>query len=158
MIGVVCGCWRARQVSNREGMLLAAVSNAGCCRQRFRVRLTSHPSGVSSAFQHSDLCPRPHRPLNPFTPSAPPAQEEAAEIIEAFRPFFESAAHCKVWHNYSFDRHVLERLGYSMAGFAADTMHMARLWDSSRVGAKGGYSLETLSGGALGGGAFVGGW
>eukprot|EP00887_Chlorella_sp_A99_P005000 scaffold4.g5000.t1 len=49
-----------------------------------------------------------------------------------------------VWHNYSFDRHVLERMGLRMRGFGADTMHMARLWDSSRIG-RGGYSLEALS-------------
>lgn len=53
----------------------------------------------------------------------------------------------QVWHNYSFDRHVLERMGLAMRGFAGDTMHMARLWDSSRVG-RGGYSLEALSGDA----------
>lgn len=71
-------------------------------------------------------------------------QEEALAIIEAFRPFFESSAHRKVWHNYSFDRHVMERLGINMSGFDGDTMHMARLWNSSRTG-KGGYSLEALS-------------
>ena len=74
--------------------------------------------------------------------------EEAAAIVDAFRPFWESAAHKKVWHNYSFDRHVMERLrgsgGLRMAGFGGDTMHMARLWDSSRMG-RGGYSLEALS-------------
>ena len=72
-------------------------------------------------------------------------QEEAKAIIEAFRPFFESPAHTKVWHNYSFDRHVMEQLGISMKGFDGDTMHMARLWDSSRTGGRGGYSLEALS-------------
>ena len=50
----------------------------------------------------------------------------------------------QVWHNYSFDRHVMERLGLRMGGFSGDTMHMARLWDSSRQG-RGGYSLEALS-------------
>ena len=61
-----------------------------------------------------------------------------------FRPFFESERHKKVWHNYSFDRHVLERMGVTCKGFFGDTMHMARLWDSSRTG-RGGYSLEALS-------------
>ena len=51
----------------------------------------------------------------------------------------------QVWHNYSFDRHVMERLGLRMAGFGGDTMHMARLWDSSRM-TRGGYSLQALSG------------
>lgn len=71
-------------------------------------------------------------------------QNIVEEIWEAFRPFFESSLHRKVWHNYSFDRHVLERMGICMKGFDGDTMHMARLWDSSRTG-KGGYSLEALS-------------
>ena len=77
---------------------------------------------------------------------------EAAAILEAFRPFWESAAHRKIWHNYSFDRHVLERMGLRLAGFAADTMHLARLWDSSRTGSGGGYSLEALSSEGRGGG------
>lgn len=71
-------------------------------------------------------------------------QEEAKGILEMFRPFFESARHRKVWHNYSFDRHVLERMGVTCKGFFGDTMHMARLWDSSRTG-RGGYSLEALT-------------
>ena len=84
---------------------------------------------------------------------------EAAAILEAFRPFWESAAHRKIWHNYSFDRHVLERMGLRLAGFAADTMHLARLWDSSRTGSGGGYSLEALSSeGRGGGGAGVWWW
>jgi len=69
---------------------------------------------------------------------------EALEILETFRPFFESSAHRKVWHNYSFDRHVMERMGITCKGFFGDTMHMARLWDSSRTG-RGGYSLEALT-------------
>jgi DNA polymerase-1 len=76
-------------------------------------------------------------------------QGEVREILEAFRPFFESPLHRKVWHNYSFDRHVLERMGFAMRGFGGDTMHMARLWDSARM-TKGGYSLEALSGGGMG--------
>jgi DNA polymerase-1 len=70
--------------------------------------------------------------------------DELQAIWEAFRPFFESQTLRKVWHNYSFDRHVMERMGIGMEGFDGDTMHMARLWDSSRIG-KGGYSLEALS-------------
>ena len=71
----------------------------------------------------------------------------------------------QVWHNYGFDRHVLERaaLGIDAAsiaaagispprrlalgGFAGDTLHMARLNDAGRKGAKT-YSLESLSGDA----------
>jgi DNA polymerase-1 len=50
----------------------------------------------------------------------------------------------KVWHNYSFDRHVIENHGVTLKGFTADTMHMARLWDSNRK-LVGGYSLEALT-------------
>lgn len=71
-------------------------------------------------------------------------QQEAIAILETFRPFFESSKHKKVWHNYSFDRHVLQRMGITCEGFYGDTMHMARLWDSSRTG-RGGYSLEALT-------------
>jgi DNA polymerase-1 len=72
-------------------------------------------------------------------------KDEAKAILETFRVFFESERHKKVWHNYSFDRHVIERMGIVCRGFYGDTMHMARLWDSSRTG-RGGYSLEALSG------------
>lgn len=74
----------------------------------------------------------------------PTRSAEAEAILAAFGPFFESAAHRKVWHNFSFDRHIIERAGLRHAGFEADTMHMARLWDSSRSG-KLNYSLESLS-------------
>ena len=70
--------------------------------------------------------------------------EEAEAIASEFQKFWASKNHLKVWHNYSFDRHVLERSGLSCFGFAADTMHMARLWDTSRM-LNGGYSLEALS-------------
>lgn len=51
----------------------------------------------------------------------------------------------QVWHNYSFDCHVIENYGIKVSGFHADTMHLARLWDSSRK-TMGGYSLEALTG------------
>jgi len=64
---------------------------------------------------------------------------------EVFRPYFESGDVKKAWHNYSFDRHVIENhCGIELKGFAADTMHMARLWNSNRK-LEGGYSLEALS-------------
>ena len=63
---------------------------------------------------------------------------------DIFRPYFESPEVFKAWHNYSFDRHVIENHGVKLAGFAADTMHMARLWNSNRK-LEGGYSLEALS-------------
>ena len=64
-------------------------------------------------------------------------------MLAAFKPFFRDARIRKVWHNYSFDRHVLANMGVAAAGFAGDTMHMARLWNSSRKGK--GYTLENLS-------------
>ncbi|KAL7186518.1 hypothetical protein ACSBR2_028288 [Camellia fascicularis] len=66
-------------------------------------------------------------------------------ILAEFAPFFEDPSIKKVWHNYSFDNHVLENYGFKVSGFHADTMHMARLWDSSRR-TEGGYSLEALTG------------
>lgn len=72
--------------------------------------------------------------------------------------------HCmQVWHNYGFDKHILQRQGFgiaearlrelgheaakislSLAGFAGDTMHMARLHDAARKGTKT-YSLASLT-------------
>ena len=67
---------------------------------------------------------------------------------EVFRPYFESGDVKKAWHNYSFDRHVIENhCGIELKGFAADTMHMARLWNSNRK-LEGGYSVS--AGGAVG--------
>ncbi|CAA0813954.1 DNA polymerase I B- chloroplastic/mitochondrial [Striga hermonthica] len=67
------------------------------------------------------------------------------DIIKEFAPFFEDPTIKKVWHNYSFDNHVIENYGLKVSGFYADTMHMARLWNSSRR-MEGGYSLEALTG------------
>lgn len=79
----------------------------------------------------------------------------AAEgTLEEFKVFFESERHKKVWHNYGFDRHVMfnkpdrrDDQRIDCKGFGGDTMHMARLWDTSmekRAG-EGGFSLEALS-------------
>ncbi|KAK7387061.1 hypothetical protein VNO78_27551 [Psophocarpus tetragonolobus] len=67
------------------------------------------------------------------------------EIINKFAEFFQDSSIKKVWHNYSFDCHVIQNYGFKVSGFHADTMHMARLWDSSRRWV-GGYSLEVLTG------------
>ncbi|XP_027940331.1 DNA polymerase I A, chloroplastic/mitochondrial-like isoform X2 [Vigna unguiculata] len=67
------------------------------------------------------------------------------EILLKFAEFFSDSSIRKVWHNYSFDCHVIENYGFKVSGFHADTMHMARLWDSSRL-LDGGYSLEGLTG------------
>ncbi|KAF8713035.1 hypothetical protein HU200_028826 [Digitaria exilis] len=65
------------------------------------------------------------------------------DVLREFAPFFEDPSIKKVWHNYSFDSHIIENHGIKVAGFHADTMHLARLWDSSRT--NGGYSLERLT-------------
>ncbi|CAA3033489.1 DNA polymerase I B, chloroplastic mitochondrial-like [Olea europaea subsp. europaea] len=66
-------------------------------------------------------------------------------LIAEFARFFEDSSIKKVWHNYSFDDHIVENYGLKVSGFFADTMHMARLWNSSRR-TEGGYSLEALTG------------
>ncbi|KAL0038670.1 hypothetical protein WJX79_002562 [Trebouxia sp. C0005] len=71
-------------------------------------------------------------------------EEASKEMFAIFKHFFEDPHIKKVWHNYSFDRHVLRNHGIDCQGFTGDTMHMARLWDSSRQGK--GYSLESLTG------------
>ncbi|KAG6472385.1 hypothetical protein ZIOFF_069847 [Zingiber officinale] len=49
-----------------------------------------------------------------------------------------------VWHNYSFDSHIIGNNGIKLAGFHVDTMHLAQLFDSSRTTDEG-YSLEALT-------------
>ncbi|KDP39093.1 hypothetical protein JCGZ_00850 [Jatropha curcas] len=67
------------------------------------------------------------------------------DLLNKFAPFFKDPSIKKVWHNYSFDNHVIENYDIPVSGFHADTMHMARLWNSSRR-TDGGYSLEALTG------------
>lgn len=67
--------------------------------------------------------------------------DQAEGTLLLFTEFFEDPQIAKVWHNYSFDRHVLYNHGIDAQGLGGDTMHMARLWDSSRLK----YSLESLS-------------
>ncbi|XP_018491979.1 DNA polymerase I B, chloroplastic/mitochondrial [Raphanus sativus] len=70
--------------------------------------------------------------------------ENGKDVLAEFKPFFEDSSIKKVWHNYSFDNHIIRNYGIKLSGFHGDTMHMARLWDSSRQTA-GGYSLEALT-------------
>lgn len=90
--------------------------------------------------------------------------------MAAFKAFLESPVHLKVFHNYSFDSHVFANNGIyckvgpglcvrpSLAllhspstplkvrllqGLGGDTVHMARLWDTSRT-LRGGYKLSAL--------------
>mmetsp|Transcript_4244 Transcript_4244/g.6316 ORF Transcript_4244/g.6316 Transcript_4244/m.6316 type:complete len:828 (-) Transcript_4244:169-2652(-) len=67
--------------------------------------------------------------------------DEAEGILMLFKKYLEDKRIKKVWHNYAFDRHVLFNHNIDAQGFAADTMQMARLWDSSRNS----YKLETLA-------------
>ncbi|EQC28659.1 hypothetical protein SDRG_13536 [Saprolegnia diclina VS20] len=72
--------------------------------------------------------------------------DAADGTLEYFRGFLESQTTKKIWHNYSFDRHVLynKTTNINVQGLGGDTMHMARLWNTARF-QKGGYSLEALS-------------
>ncbi|XP_078180200.1 DNA polymerase I A, chloroplastic-like isoform X2 [Carex rostrata] len=65
-------------------------------------------------------------------------------LLMEFASFFEDKSIKKVWHNYSFDSHIIQNYGIKLTGFHADTMHMARLWNSNKR-VDGGYSLEALT-------------
>jgi hypothetical protein len=67
--------------------------------------------------------------------------DDAKGILYEFREWLEDEGILKVWHNYGFDRHVLFNEGINVLGFGGDTMHMARLSDTSRLK----YSLESLT-------------
>lgn len=74
--------------------------------------------------------------------------DEAEGLLSVFANWFQDKRYKKVWHNYGFDRHVMFNEGIDCKGFAGDTMHMARLCDTSRdklTGGGEGYSLESLS-------------
>lgn len=73
--------------------------------------------------------------------------QEADGTLLAFKEWFENQSIKKIWHNYGFDRHVMYNENIDCQGFAGDTMHMARVWDTSRdkLSGGGGYSLESLT-------------
>ena len=77
--------------------------------------------------------------------------DDSFGILQEFKEFFEDPEYKTVWHNYGFDRHVMWNEGIDVRGFGGDTMHMARLQDTSRAkyGAGMGYSLEALTGDIL---------
>lgn len=80
--------------------------------------------------------------------------DDACGTLQEFKGWFEDERFLKVWHNYGFDRHILWNEGIDVKGFGGDTMHMARLQDSSRARGEGtaasiGYSLEALTGDLL---------
>ncbi|TDH65212.1 hypothetical protein CCR75_000265 [Bremia lactucae] len=70
--------------------------------------------------------------------------DSAEGTLQYFKSFLESKQYLKVWHNYSFDRHVLFNHGINVQGLGGDTMHMARLWNTARFRREG-YSLESLT-------------
>lgn len=72
--------------------------------------------------------------------------DDAYGVLQEFKEWFEDDRFLKVWHNYGFDRHVMWNEGIDCRGFGGDTMHMARLQDTSRLkNGGGGYSLEALT-------------
>lgn len=62
------------------------------------------------------------------------------ELLDVFKGYFENRRCKKVWHNYSFDRHMFANHGIDVKGFAGDSMHMARLVNTAEES----YSLEAL--------------
>jgi len=73
--------------------------------------------------------------------------DDSFGILQEFKEWFEDSRFLKTWHNYGFDRHVMWNEGIDCRGFGGDTMHMARLQDTSRLkyGTGRGYSLEALT-------------
>jgi hypothetical protein len=78
--------------------------------------------------------------------------DDSFGVLQVFKEFFEDERFETVWHNYGFDRHVMWNEGIDVRGLKGDTMHMARLEDTSRMkyGAGMGYSLEALTSDILG--------
>jgi hypothetical protein len=70
--------------------------------------------------------------------------DDSCGLLQEFKEWFENERFLKVWHNYGFDRHVMWNEGINAKGFGGDTMHMARLQNTSRM-ISGGYSLENLT-------------
>ena len=93
----------------------------------------------------------PRAPLQSAAPSSAdpaaavdssfPGKGEGEAILQLFKPYLEDESILKVWHNYSFDRHVLSNHGIHCKGFGGDTMHLARLENAARDK----YALEVLS-------------
>ena len=66
-----------------------------------------------------------------------------AGLLDILKPYLENDEYLKVWHNYGFDRHLFFNHGINIRGFGGDTMHMARLFDSSKGPKE--YSLTRLT-------------
>lgn len=69
------------------------------------------------------------------------AQSEG--VIQEFKSYFEDSKYLKVWHNYGFDRHIFNNHGIDVKGFGGDTLHMARMYDTSKMPNE--FSLQKLS-------------
>eukprot|EP00347_Sterkiella_histriomuscorum_P005807 403355195 len=68
---------------------------------------------------------------------------DALNTIMEFKEYLEDPNYLKCWHNYGYDRHIFFNHGINVQGFGADTMHMARLYDPSKMPNQ--YSLSALS-------------
>jgi 3'-5' exonuclease len=73
--------------------------------------------------------------------------DDSYGVLQEFKEWFENPAIKKIWHNYGFDRHVMWNEGIDCQGLHGDTMHMARLQNTSLVKQAGGngYALEALT-------------
>ena len=78
------------------------------------------------------------------------AGEDGEAVMDIFKKWLENRSFKKVFHNWSFDSHMFANHGVHVKGFSGDTMHMGRLWDSSRALTGGGYKLSSLCNDLLG--------
>lgn len=68
---------------------------------------------------------------------------ESNGIVNEFKNYFEDSEYLKVFHNYGFDRHIFYNHGINVKGFGGDTLHMARMYDTSKLPNE--FSLQKLS-------------
>jgi DNA polymerase-1 len=68
---------------------------------------------------------------------------DSLELVQVFKDYFEDPKYLKVWHNYGFDRHIFNNHGINIQGFGGDTLHMARMYDTSKMPNE--FSLQKLS-------------
>lgn len=58
---------------------------------------------------------------------------DADGVIMEFKEYLEDQKYLKCFHNYGYDRHIFYNHGIDVQGFGGDTMHMARLFDPSKM-------------------------
>ena len=68
---------------------------------------------------------------------------DAEGVIMEFKQYLEDPKYLKCFHNYGYDRHIFFNHGINVQGFGGDTMHMARLFDPSKMPNQ--YGLSALS-------------